>query len=76
MPKHLGAFVVPAMAVVLIALLILVEHRAQGATSGSMGRVYPSVVTAVAGFLLFMTAVVISAGMGAQVVRRTRRRSR
>jgi uncharacterized membrane protein len=68
MPKLLGAFIIPALTVILTALLIMIEPRAvRSASSGSMPRVYPKVVATVSGFLLFITAVVVSAGMGAQL---------
>lgn len=65
--KPVGPFVVPGVAVLVTALLIALEPWAvKTSTSGSMRRVYPSVVAAVSGFLAFLSAVAVIAGMSMQ----------
>jgi uncharacterized membrane protein len=66
--KGWGAFLVPLASAAQTALLIALGSRAlRRAHSGSMARVYPTVVAALAGFMLFVTMVTTTAASGASL---------
>jgi len=65
MPKRVGAFALPLITLILTGLLIAVAPiTTEESGSSSMRRVYPTIVAAIAAFLLYMTIMVVSVGMG------------
>lgn len=65
MPKSMGAFSVPIVAVVVLVLMIAAAPRAvRRPDSGSFGRLYPQIVAAVAALLLYATLLLLLVGSG------------
>jgi uncharacterized membrane protein len=68
MPKRAGAFALPLTALILTGLLIAVApKKTNESNSGSMPRVYPTIVAAIAAFLFYVTIMVVSVGMGMEL---------
>lgn len=65
MPKSYGAFVIPGVALVIVAFLILFEPiQIQKDGSDLKARYYPTIVASVAGLNFFINLQVLKAGMG------------
>jgi uncharacterized membrane protein len=65
MPKQQGAFALPALVFVLLAVMIAVAPRAmRNPGSQSLRRLYPQIVAATTGFLLYMTLLLMLVGTG------------
>lgn len=65
MPKSRGAFVIPGVALVIVAFLILFEPiQIQEDASDLKARYYPTIVAGVAGLNFFFNLQVLEAGMG------------
>jgi uncharacterized membrane protein len=65
LPKPTGAFALPFETLLLTGILIGVAPKAtKAAESGSMRRVYPTIVAAIAAFMLYMMILVVRVGIG------------
>lgn len=66
MPKSEGAFVAPGTALVIFVFLVLIEPRPTDEDPETRLKVrhYPVLVAAVSGFIFYVNAVVLMAGMG------------
>jgi uncharacterized membrane protein len=68
MPKQEGAFAIPLLGVVLVLLFIALAPRAaREPGAGSLWRVYPQIVAAIAAFLLYQTFTLLIFAAGAPV---------
>lgn len=68
MPKSEGAFIQPITTLAVIGLLIAVERREwRGQDTGAMHWLYPAIVAAVAGFMFYVTILMLFAGMGSHL---------
>lgn len=65
MPKLRGAFLIPGLALAIVALLIVFEPIQIQEDAGDLRiRYYPIIVAGVAGLIFFFNVLVLMAGMG------------
>jgi len=68
LPKPTGAFALPFETPFLTGILIGVAPKATNAAeSGSMRRVYPTIVAAIAAFMLYLMIMVVRVGIGIEL---------
>lgn len=64
LPKRVGALALPLIALSLTGLSIVLEPADVKSGSSSMRWVYPTIVAAIAAFVLYMTVMMVSVGVG------------
>lgn len=68
MPKDIGAFIQPLTALAIVGLMIAGEPRNwREPQAGAMHSIYPAMVAVVSGFMLYMTVLLLLAGVGAHL---------
>ncbi len=68
MPKDIGAFIQPLSALAIVGLMIACEPRDwREPQAGAVHSIYPAMVAVVSGFMLYMTVVLLLAGVGAHL---------
>lgn len=63
LPRRVGSLAIPSIALTLTGLSIVFEPADARSGSSSMRWMYPTVVAAVAAFLLYMTIMMVSVGV-------------
>jgi len=65
MPKREGAFAIPLISLLLLAALIAAGPKAaRESSTGSLHKLYPTIVATIAGFCLYQTILLLAVGAG------------